>query len=134
MGGQVREAMGRSQFNILEIIDFDRVYIFRCSATRGVPTGDAIVALQRELDGQDVEVFVQKARQEGQTIVLAMLKEDLPSSEFAWWQWHLCVVLFFATLVSVNINTLGVTTLSEQQLTGMNADQAFKIAGKTVPT
>eukprot|EP00931_Biecheleriopsis_adriatica_P046496 TRINITY_DN26701_c0_g1_i1.p1 TRINITY_DN26701_c0_g1~~TRINITY_DN26701_c0_g1_i1.p1 ORF type:complete len:657 (-),score=142.01 TRINITY_DN26701_c0_g1_i1:15-1949(-) len=135
---QVTELFGRDQFVISSTVEFDRVHVMSGQlAATSMDSSMALEALQARLAAEghgEVELFLQRHQDPGKLLLVAMLKEDLPDNDFPWWQLMLCVFALVATLISVNIETFSVTTLTEQQLKAMSVEQVLTLASKTVPT
>jgi len=135
---RVRETVGNDMFAIRESIEFSRVYVFKGSISAGAEPGTVLDTLQRRLAessiGSNSELFLSKTKEEGRSLLVVMLKEDLPSSEFAWWQWILVAFCLLATLLSVNATTFSVATMTLSELQSMDAGNVMNIASKTIPT
>ncbi|CAE8587416.1 unnamed protein product, partial [Polarella glacialis] len=84
--------------------------------------------------GDTTELFLQKCKEPDQNVLIVMLKEDLPQNDFAWWQWLLCGITLAATLITVNVTTFSVSTLTQAQLNAMSMKQMADVALTTVPT
>lgn len=136
--GRVRAAFGSDVFNISEPVEFERLYVLKGTVAAGVEPGDALAKIRQSFanDGLDrnVDIFLQKSKEEGRSICLVMLKEDLPKNEFAWWQWGLCLLLFIFTLLSVNVTSFAVSTFTATEMRAMDLQTMANIANKTIPT
>lgn len=135
---QVREVISTDQFVTSEVVEFERVFVFKGAVARSMTPEQSLEALRQNLAAKGwmdkAEVFLQRAKTEGNSVLIVMLKEDLPKNEFAWWQWVLCLIALVATLLSVNVTTFSVTAMSQQQLNSMDIQQASVMLGKTLPT
>lgn len=136
--GRIKASFDTDAFKIAESVDFERVYVLKTTLAPGVSAADALGRARQRLEDDglaaDVELFLQRSKQEGQVLLLVMLKEDLPKDELAWWQWGLCAVLLVLTLLSVNVTTFSVSTLTTAQLKGMDVAALYRVASKTIPT
>jgi len=141
---RVKEAVGTDQFVLSELVEFERVHVLRVTSVAGVNPADGLeVVRKRVADAgfSQVELFLQPSKEEGsdtpsksKLLIFAMLKEDLPSVEFQWWQWALCAVLLLVTVFSVNITTFSVATAAVKSMDINNVNDLALMGSKTVPT
>lgn len=137
---KIRELVGNDQFVVAEAVEFERVCVFKGAVASSAAAGDALTTVSKRFAdegyGDSVEVFLQRSKEEGmgqRSLLVVMLKEDLPSSDFQWWQWALCLVCLVATLLSVNATTFSVS-IADVQVNPNDMSSLMSLAGKTVPT
>jgi len=129
----VLEAIGSEDYSVSETVAFDRCYVFKGSMPQGRNSEQALEAMQRRLPG-NVELFLQPAKDEGKTMLLLLLKGDLPKQELETWQWGLFGVLFLVTLFAVNSTAYSVVPMNTPMANPNDVDAVTRIAAKCLPT
>mmetsp|Transcript_49228 Transcript_49228/g.137903 ORF Transcript_49228/g.137903 Transcript_49228/m.137903 type:complete len:690 (-) Transcript_49228:104-2173(-) len=138
---QISDVLGNDNFSTASTVVFDRCYVFKGSVPVGRDAGPALEDMQRRVrdigtTGANVELFLQPGREEGRSLVVAMLKSDLPSSEIEASQWVFFVLLFLVTLLAANSTTFAVVTMKDfvNPGTTMDVDTVLKVGAKCLPT
>lgn len=133
---QVRDLLSKDQLFVgaSEVV-FERVYILEGQVVDQPATALATMQ-QRLVDAgmENVELFLQRCIEPDRCAVLVMLKEDMPSSDFAWWQWLLCALAFLGTLITVNLDGFSVSAVTLEQVNAMSVDEMMKIANQSILT
>jgi len=134
---KVFEVIGKDQFAMTNCVEFERVYVLEGTISSGVKPSTVLETLNKRCAdsglSNDVEILLQRSRQEGQSLLFVMLKEDLPKGDFEWYQWALCLILLLSTLLSVNATTFSVA-LSSTAIDVNDVDSLVNIISKTLPT
>lgn len=130
-------ALISGEFTPFECMEFDRVLVYKGLISQDKPPAATVEALQRRFSEGPyaglLEGFLAEGK-DGRILFLVMLKEDLPKKELAWWQNLLCAGLLVWTLLSVNFNTVGVSSFTNAQLDAMTAERLAELLTATIPT
>ncbi|CAE7502311.1 PAP22 [Symbiodinium natans] len=133
---QVRRTLGADLFSIKSQVIFDRVYIMTGQVTTETTPSAALAAMRERLAAlsSSIELFLQPTMNSSQSALLVMLRDDMPSGDFVWWQWILCGFALAASVVSVNFEAFTVSALTSEQRAMLTINELPGIASQTAPT
>ncbi|CAE7283823.1 EGY3 [Symbiodinium sp. CCMP2592] len=133
---KVRRALGADCFIVQSQVLFDRVYIFTGQVASDATPSAALAAMRKRLAAlsSSAELFLQPTMNSGQSALLVMLRDDMPSGDFLWWQWILCGFALVASVVSVNFEAFTVSPLTSEQFAVVSINELPALARQTAPS
>ncbi|CAE7572802.1 PAP22 [Symbiodinium sp. CCMP2456] len=133
---KVRRTLGADFFSVQSQVIFDRVYILTGQVAPDATPSAALAAMRKRLAAlsSSAELFLQPTMNPRQSALLVMLRDDMPSGDFLWWQWILCGFALVASVVSVNFEAFTVSALTSEQLAVVSISELPALAMQTAPS
>lgn len=135
---QAREALSGEDFQASDALIFERCYVFPGVIPQGREPAVALEALQQRMrnlsasGAAETELFFQRQKEEGKSLLIMVHKSDLPDDKIEAWQWILWVVLLGLTFFACLSTPLAVQAVGPGAATGTDVTELVAAFGKVI--
>lgn len=136
---QAREALSGEDFQASDALVFERCYVFPGVIPPGREPAEALEALQQRMrklpasGAAETELFFQRQKEEGKSLLIMVHKSDLPDDKIEPWQWILWVVLLGLTFFACLSTPLAVQAVGPGAATGSDVTELVAAFEKVIP-
>ncbi|CAE6935589.1 EGY3 [Symbiodinium natans] len=136
---QAREALSNEDFVASDALVFERCYVFPGAIPSGRDPATALDSMQSRMRGlpatgaAETELFLQRQKEEGKSLLIMIHKSDLPEEEMESWQWVIWVLLVGATFFASMSTPLAVVALGPGVANGTDVTELTGALDKLVP-
>mmetsp|Transcript_55846 Transcript_55846/g.130420 ORF Transcript_55846/g.130420 Transcript_55846/m.130420 type:complete len:662 (-) Transcript_55846:71-2056(-) len=136
---RAREALSNEDFVASDAMVFERCYVFPGTIPSGRDPAAALESLQSRMQGlqasgaSETELFLQRQKEEGKSLLIMIHKSDLPDEEMESWQWLIWVLLLGATFFSSVSTPMAVVAMGPGVAAGTDVSDLTGAIEKVVP-